>query len=190
MSRKRLLSSTRLPLTLLAILLLLCAQAVSAKAEHQEETQTVPCISGLELPAELAELDLAGLQAALQALVEEDPDAMVTLLFDGEEVATVRADLLLADEAVLVALLEGQPINVTVEFSGDELAVITAIEVATAEDCSFQFCVEGIELPAALADLDVVGLRAALEAMIAEDRTQRSRSRLKERRPSSVPICC
>ncbi len=141
--------------------------AVSGTARAQDETETFPCIAGLELPAELAELDLAGLQAALQALVTENPDATVTLLFEGEEVATVRADLLLADEAVLTALLEGQAVNVTLELP--ELVVIVGIEVSTAEDCVLEFCTSGIELPAALAALDVAGLRAALEEMVAEN---------------------
>ncbi len=171
MSRARLLRSTRLSLTLLAILLLLCAMAGSGTVRAQNETDNVPCGTGLKLPAELAELDLASLQATLQALVTEDPDATVTLLFDGEEVLIVSADLLLADDAVLTALLEGQAVDVTVQFpeGEEELAVVVGIEVSTAEDCTVVLCVPGIELPASLADLDVAGLRAELEKMVAQN---------------------
>jgi hypothetical protein len=159
-------------LAMLAVLLLLSGLAFPGTARAQDDSVNAPCVRGLELPAELAELDLAGVQAALQALVDADREATVTLLFGGEEEgATIRADLLLADEAVLVALIEGQPVRVTLEFAqGEELPVIVAIEAATAEDCTFpDFCVEGIELSAALTDLDVAGLRAALEGLIAGD---------------------
>ena len=175
MTRTKLLMSIRAPLMMLAVLLLLCGPAFSGTARAQEGAKTIPCVSGLELPAELAELDLASLQAALQAMVEEDSEATVTLpsdLYGGEETATIRADLLLADEAVLAALLEGQPVDVAVLFpeaEGDEV-VIVAIEVSTTDGCtSPPFCFFGIELPAALAELDVTGLRAALEEMLSED---------------------
>ena len=172
MTRTKLLSnsSARSPLTVLAVLLLLLGLAFPGTARAQNGPQ-IQCIPGLELPADLAELDLEGLQAALRELVEADPEATVTLLVGGEEVATVRADLLLADGAVLVALIEGQPLNVTAEFpQGDEgLAVIVAIEVFPAEGCTDESCVKGFELPAALADLDVAGLRLALEEIIAAD---------------------
>jgi len=172
MSRIRLLTSTftRPALAMLAVLLLLSGLAFPGTARAQDETQIATCIP-LELSADLAELDLEGVQAALQELVEADPEATVPLLFEGEEQATVRADLLLADEAVLAALLGGQQVTVTVDPRGEEeLAVILAIEVATAEECEFPpMCVSGIELPAALADLDVAGLREALEELIAAD---------------------
>ncbi len=171
MTRTKLLSNspTRAPLTVLAILLLLCATAVSGTARAQFGTETFPCAQGLDLPVDLAELDLVDLQAALQALVTEDPDATVTLLFEEEESLPIRADLLLADEAVLTALLEDQGVNVTLGFPEEEgPAVIVAIEVSTAEDCAEKDCVS-IELPAALAGLDVAGLRAGLEEMLAEN---------------------
>ena len=173
MSRIRLLTSTytRPTLAMLAVLLLLFGSAFpgTARADH-EETQTTPCVQGLELPDELAEDELVKLRGILQALVDANPEATVTLLSDGEETSTVRADLLLADDAVLVALIEGKPVNVTVEFpqGDDELEVIVAIEVSAAADCADESC-GPIELPAALADLDVAGLRQALEELIAAD---------------------
>ncbi len=172
MSRIKLMATinTRPALAMLAVLLLLSGLAFPGITRAQNDSDTENCFRGLELPAELAELDLAALQVELQELVDADPEATVTLLFDGQEVATVRADLLLADEAVLVALLEGQSVNVTFEYSErEDLGVIVAIEVSTAGDCTDESCVSGIELPAALADLDVAGLREALEELIAAD---------------------
>ena len=175
MSSKTLLTPTRRPLAMLAVLLLLCGLAVPRTALAQGESHTFPCMGGsspgLNLPAELAELDLTGLQAALQEQVDANIEATVTLFFTGREHSTIRADLLLADEAVLVALLEGEPHNVTLAFSeGGELPDVVALEVSTAEDCSGSgYCVYDFELPAALADLDVPELRAALEGMLSGD---------------------
>ena len=176
MSRIRLLTSTytRPTLAMLAVLLLLFGSAFPSAARAQEETVNFPCLQGLGLPTELAELDLEGVQAALQELVEANPEATVILqvVEAQEDFTTIRADLLLAEEAALAALLEGQPVNVTFEPSEEEPPVVVAIEVATAEACdqSFQLeCVPPIELPDALADRDVAGLRAALEEMLSGD---------------------
>ena len=153
-------------LAMLAVLLLLCSLAFPGTARAQGETNTVPCVT-LALPAELAELELEAVQAALQ----ENPESAITLSQGGQAVATIRADLLLADEAALVALLEGEPVNITFDFGGDPNVVVADdIGVSTPEDCTLPgFCVSGVELPAALADLDVAGLRAALEEMLSGD---------------------
>ena len=158
-------------LAMLAVLLLLCATAVSGTATAQEELVTASCIQGNELPAELAELDLEGLQAALQERIDEDPNVMVILSYRGEEVATVRADLLLADQAVLAALLEDGRLNVTYESApGDDgLIIVTDIEVSAEEDCRFYPGCTVLELPSELAELDVAGLRAELRAQVEQD---------------------
>jgi hypothetical protein len=120
---------------------------------------------------------LTDLRAALQDLVAANPDATVTLIqgqqqvFGGGDTAPVRADLLLADEAVIAALLEGRELNLTLEVprTDGEPDVIIAIEASTQEDCTVPICVAVLQLPAELAGLDLGELREALGAMIARD---------------------
>lgn len=171
MSRTKLLTSSQQPLTVLAVLLLLCGMVLSGTAHAQGQSQTLPCMRGVELQADLAGLDLDALQAALQGRIDDNPDATVTLLFnEGEQSATIRADLL-AEEAALAALLEGQPVKLTGDFSRAEegLIFISDFGVSMGEDCTFFYCEFGLGLPPTLAGLDVAGLRAALEEMIAAD---------------------
>ena len=157
-------------LTVLAVSLLLCALVVPRTAWAQGESYTNPCIPGLELSAEFADLDLAGLQGALQQRIDDNPDATVALFLDGvHEFAVVPAALLLADEAVLSALIEGASVNLTLEGSGGPRDTVIGIEVSSPEDCTVTVCGAGLVPPASLAGLDLAGVREALEDLVARD---------------------